>query len=97
MTDEKGHLLEEGSQESAVNEQHHISTSTSPTNSTSRMGRFAFILFLMGLLTFNNVRSQEAPSIEQRVGRILSETPLIGRYKHVYQMLKSVNRDRWPR
>lgn len=76
MTDEKGRLLEEGSQEPAVSEQHRISTP-----STSRMGRFAFILFLTGLLTFNNVRSQEPPSIEQRVDRILSETPLIGRYK----------------
>lgn len=80
MTDEKGRLLEEGSTEPAVSEQHRISASTS---STSRMGRFAFLLFLTGLLIFNNVRSQEPPGIEQRVDRILSETPLIGRYKHV--------------
>jgi len=88
MTDEKGRLLEGGSKELASEQQHHIST-PSPS-SASRMGRFAFLLFLTGLLTFN-VRSQKTLSIEQRVDRILSETPLIGRYRHFKPMLKSAN------
>lgn len=92
MTDEKGRLLEEGFKKPTVSE------NSSP--STTRMGRFAFILFLTGLLTFfTNARSQEPPSIEERVDKVLSETPLIGR-KHVptWCLPGSANgTDRWPR
>lgn len=86
MTGETGRLLEECSKTPTGEPEKAPQPST---RSSGIMGRLVVILFLAGFLTlFTSARGPEvALSIDQRADRILSETPLIGRYSTTWDSL----------
>lgn len=79
MTEKISRLLEEGSEKHPVVKDTPVPHISAPSP-TGKMGRWIAILFLTGLFTLlANARGSEVSlSIEQRVDKILSETPLIG-------------------
>lgn len=93
MTEKTGRLLEEGSEKHPVVEHTPVPHISAPS-STGKMGRWIAILFLTGLFTIlANARSSEVSlSIEQRVDKILSETPLIGMHKNCHAPSSVTNR-----
>lgn len=79
MTEKISRLLEEGSEKHPAVKGTPVPHISAPS-STGKMVRWIAILFLTGLFTLlANARGSDVSlSIEQRVDKILSETPLIG-------------------
>lgn len=85
MPSETGRLLGAYSEKVPLNEEqeqdrvHNPQTPRSPSRS-NRVRRAFILLVVISLILWNNIRySQRSLSIDQRVDRILTETPLIGR------------------
>lgn len=85
MPSETGRLLGAYSEKVPPSEEqeqdrvHNPQTPRSPSRS-NRIGRAFILLVAISLTLWSNIRySQRPPSIDQRVDRILTETPLIGR------------------
>lgn len=100
MTEKTGRLLEEGSEKHPIVKDAPVRHISAPLP-TGKMGRWIAILFLTGLFTLlaNARGSGVSLSIEQRVDKILSETPLIGMHKncHAHLQLLTECLHRWPR